>query len=358
MRKLEIFKVFVPALLLCISSQVVNGQGAMRNAMRGEVTKKTTTLSQYALATFVSIGLISGAATLTADAHELSAAQQQERLQQMHQAELQATMQQDSLSTSGSQPYMQGWSERLGEEDEEDNALAWSKEVTRGSGVFYLALRNPDYDHIHHVVYVGDTATGEPMFAGMFLVGHEEDYIRLYAHDGLVARGFMQRDVQIFSDPLDLYAEVTVFTIKDLNNLSRKYQPVVPEMFPVVEVGQELQMVQYGVREDDPESLFNLPIKQRSCKVLEANVWAELGIGRHTCNALEGAFGSFGAPLFVMVSGKLVGFNSGSTPVGANHAEGMTQEFVNFIIEQQTNPTAVDSKDKLAVTWGAIKKAQ
>ena len=114
-------------------------------------------------------------------------------------------------------------------------------------------------------------------------------------------------------------------------------------------------MVQYGVREDDPETLLDLPIKQRSCKVLDPKVWAKLGIGRHTCTALEDAHGSFGAPIFRSVSGKLVGFYGGSTPAQANHAEGMTDEFLNFIIEQQTNPTAVDHKGKLAITWSSLK---
>ena len=320
MRKLQIFRVSMLALLLCGSWQVTHSKGALRSAIRGEMAEKTALLSQHALAALISVGLLGGAMLTTP-------------LQQ-------ATAQVEAVAA-----------------EEEDNALAWSEEVTRSDGVFYIALRNPDYEHIHHVLYVGDTATGEPMFAGMLLVGHEEDHISLYAHDGLVKQGFMQRDVVIFSDPLDLYAEVTVFTIEDLD-LNGRYTPVVPELFPVTEVGQELQMVQYGVREDDPESLVDLPLKQRSCEVLVGNAWNELGIGRHTCNALEDTHSSFGAPIFKMVNGKLVGFHSGTTPVGANHAEGMTQEFIDFVIEQQASPTAVDSKGKLTVTWGAIKKRQ
>ncbi len=359
MRELRIIRIFVPALLLLFSSwQGANGQGALRSALRGEVAEKTVSLSQHALAALVSASLLGGTAALTADAHKVSPDQRHEQRQHLYQSELLATLPTHSYSMSGSQSGpMRGWNERLGEEDEEDNALAWSEEVTKGSGVFYLALRSPDYEHIHHVVYVGDTATGEPMLAGIFLVGHEEDHITLYAHDGWVTQGFMQRDVKVIPDPLDLYAQVTVFTIKDLN-LHGRYTPVIPELFPVTEVGKDLQMVQYGVHEDDPESLANLPIKQRSCKTLDANVWGELGIGRSTCNPIDGAHGSFGAPIFLLKNGTMVGFFSKTTPAGAQLAEGMTQALIDFVIEQQLNPTAVDSKDKLAVTWGALKRAQ
>ena len=359
MRELRIIRIFVPALLLlCNSWQVAHGKGALRSVLRGAAAEKTVSLPQRTLTALAFIGLLSGTAALTAEAHEVSPDKLHEQRQHLYQAELLATLPTHSHSMSGSQPgSMRGWNERLGEEDEEDNALAWSEKVTEGSGVFYLALRSPDYEHIHHVVYVGDTATGEPMLAGIFLVGHEEDHITLYAHDGWVTQGFMQRDVKVIPDPLDLYAQVTVFTIKDLN-LHGRYTPVIPELFPVTEVGKELQMVQYGVHEDDPESLANLPIKQRSCKTLDANVWGELGIGRSTCNPIDGAHGSFGAPIFLLKNGTMVGFFSETTPAGANLSEGMTQELINFIIEQQANPTAVDSKDKLAVTWGALKKAQ
>lgn len=357
MKQWQSFSILVMTLLLCSSWQVAHGKGLLRSAARGEVATKNASWSQHALATVVAAGLLGGVVALPAAAHELSP-EQRARRQYLHQDKLPATSAHPHYHMSGSPSgEMQGRHEQLGAEDEEDNALAWSEEVTQGSGVFYLALHNPDYDHIHHLVYVGDTTTGEPLFAGMFLVGHEEDYLRLYAHDGLVTQGFAQHDVKVFPDPLDLYAEVTVFTIKDLN-LRGKYAPVVPELFPVAEVGEELQMVQYGVREDDPDTLFNLPIKQRACKVLDPKAWGELGIGRHTCTALEGAHGSFGAPLFLTRNSNLVGFHGGYTPVQANHAEGMTQEFVDFVIAQQANPTAVDSKDKLAVTWGALKVAQ
>jgi len=106
------------------------------------------------------------------------------------------------------------WSEGLAEHGEEDPDLAWGDEVTQDDGVFYLALRNPDYEHIHHVILVGYTLRNEPLFAGVYLSGHEEDYISLYAPDGLVAQGFMQKDIVKYPDPLSLYAEVMVFTLR------------------------------------------------------------------------------------------------------------------------------------------------
>ena len=358
MKKLQ---VVVLALLLCGGWQVANGTNALRSAMRGEVVTKKVAWQQHVLAAFLSLGLFGGTAALTADAHEVPHAEQQAQRQHLYQAEQQASMQHGSLSMSGSQPpagSMQGWQERLGAEDEEDNALAWSEEVTLGSGVFYLFLHNAEYDHIHHVVYVGVTLTGEPLFAGVFLDGHEEDYIRLYGHDGLVTKGFFQRDIRTFPDPLDLYAEVTVFTIKDLN-LQGRYEPVNPiasELLPVNDVGAKLKMLQYGVREDDPESHADLPLQQRNCEVLEPNVWGKLGIMRHSCTPLEGAHSRFGAPIF-NAQDDFVGFFSETAPSGANLAEGMTQAFFDFLIEQQANPTAVNVKGKLPVVWGELKLA-
>ena len=107
-----------------------------------------------------------------------------------------------------------------------------------------------------------------------------------------------------------------------------------------------------------PKSFANLPIKQRNCEVLEANVWGQLGIGRNTCARYEEAHSVFGAPIFDAVSGKLLGFFAETTPAGASLSEGMTQDFLDYILAQQANPTAVDAKDKLAVTWGAIKRTQ
>ncbi len=352
MRKTQVLRLFALALLLCGSGQVAHGKGALRNAMRAEVADKASLLSQRALSTIVGFGLLAGTITLSAEARELSPDQQQARQQHLQQTEL------DLHSHGSPSGEMRGWNEQLGAQDEEDNALAWQEEVTQDSGVFYIALRNPEYSHIHHVVYVGDTATGEPMFAGMFLVGHEKDYIRLFGDLGPIDQGFMQRTVKIFRDPLDLYAEVTVFTIKDLN-LRGRYTPVTLELFPIAEVGLELQMLQYGVREDDPESLANLPLRQRACKTLEANVWGELGIGRHTCTQIDGAHGSsFGTPIFRVVSGNLVlvGFHGGTTHKGVNQAEGMTQELVDYVTAQQTNPTRVTSQGKVAATWGELKK--
>ena len=347
MKELRTVRVCMLALLLCGSWQMANGSKGV---------EKAKTFSKRALTTLVAAGVFSGA-ILTAGAHEVPLEERQERLQQLQQEAIQ--QQQLSFSTYDSQSTQPpiDWERRLNEESEEENAQAWSEEVTLGSPVFYLAFRNSDYEHMHHATYVGNTATGEPMFAGIFLVGHEEDHITLWAHDGLVTQGFEQRDVKVFSDPLDLYAQVHVFTIKDLN-LSDRYDYAVPEAFPVDDIGKELAMLQYAKRADEPNSYANLPLKQRSCEVLAANVWGELGIGRHTCKYFEESHSVFGAPIFDPASGKLVGFFSQTNPSGASLSEGMTQELVDFLLTQQTNPTAVDSKDKLAVTWAAIKRSR
>lgn len=237
---------------------------------------------------------------------------------------------------------------------QEDPNAAWMDEVEEGiyNSVVYMALRNPDYDHLHHGIYIGDTITGEPLFAGLYLVGHEADYIRLYDRNGLVAQGFEQRDVEVFSDPLDGYSEVRIFTIKDIN-LQEAYEPIVPSPYPINEIGKELEMLAYGINEQDPESLFDLPLMRRSCKIVNPQGWANAGVGLHNCVPMDGAAHSFfGAPIFR--DGKLVAFNAGKTRT-AYSAEGTTQEFLDYVWEQQVNPTAVSAEGKLPTTWAEIK---
>ncbi len=240
----------------------------------------------------------------------MSPERRHEHLRHLHQAE-QAQL---SGSMSGSQSGIpNGWSERLGAQDEEDINAAWNDAVTKGDSVLYLALTNKDYDHMHHIVYVGNTRTGEPLFAGIFLYWHAIDYIRFYSSRGLLIKGFEQRDVMIFPDPLGLYAELTVFTIKDFS-LPEGYVPVMPAMFPLEDVGRELVMSQYGVHVDDPDTLFDLPLRQRSnCQIIDALGWGNVGIGRHNCAPIPGAHSSYGAPIFDAITGELLGFYGGST---------------------------------------------
>ena len=329
-------------------STTQHGVTAIKNA----VSSKVGALSRYALAGALSLGLLAGVGVLDSSAHGVDdgvRAEKQELIQQLHSQE--ASFNVSYSSSSGGV----GWQEKLAEHGEEDNDLVWSEEVTQGDGVFYLALRNPNYEHIHHVVYVGDTATGEPMFAGIYLVGHEEDHITLYAPDGWVTQGFMQREIMNYPDPLGLWSEVTVFTIKDLN-LAGRYTPVSLSDFPVHDKGRKLHMLQFGVNADNPEALADLPIKQRSCEVLPPNVWGKVpGVGRHSCAPLDESHGEFGAPIFDAVTSDFVGFFSETAPSGANLSEGMTPDFIQFILEQQANPTAVEARDKLTTTWGAIK---
>lgn len=335
--------------ILCITLLVSVGSWQTAQA-KGGISNKIT---RYAVTTAMSLGLVfGGVATQDVDAHGVKNGERHERIQQLHAQEAQQESLNIQYSSSGSPDRV--WNERLGAQDGEELDIAWGDEVTQGNGVFYLALRNPDYEHIHHVVYVGDTATGEPMFAGIYLVGHENDYIQLYAHDGLVAQGFMQRDIVTYPDPLGLYSEVTVFTIKDLS-IAGRYAPVSLSLdLPVHEEGKALQMVQFGKNPDNPETLADLPQRQRSCEVLAPNVWAEIpGIIRSSCTPLAESHGAFGAPIFS--DGIFVGFFTETAPSGANLSEGMTPEFVQFLLDQRANPTAVDPNGKAATMLGRIK---
>ena len=238
----------------------------------------------------------------------------------------------------------------------EDVNAAWT-EAQRGAiydSVLYIALRNRDYDHMHHVVYVGDTLTGEPMFAGFFLLGHEMDYISLYDRDGLLVQGFSQRDIEIWKDPLDRFSEMRVFTIKDFS-VRGAYEPVVPALFPVNEVGKEIVMVQYA-NPEAPESLENQALMERRCEIRLAHNWGKVGVGVHDCVPYEGSQSPQG-PIFDPDTGSLIGFHAIKTATGRT-AEGVTPEFIDFILSQQTNPTAVSSAGKLLTTWAAIKNGR
>ena len=117
--------------------------------------------------TAMSVGLVfGGIATQDVDAHGVKNGERHEQIQQLHAQEAQQESLNIRHSSSGSPDRV--WHERLGEQDGEELDIAWGDEVTQGNGVFYLALRNPDYEHIHHVILVGVTLTGEPMFAGGF----------------------------------------------------------------------------------------------------------------------------------------------------------------------------------------------
>lgn len=238
------------------------------------------------------------------------------------------------------------------EAGQEDPNAAWSIEMEGGiyDSVMYLALSNPDYDHLHHVIYLGEADSGEPLFAGLYLIGHEEDHIRLYDRNSLVTQDFKQMDVEVFPDPLDSFSEVRVFTIKDLN-LQGDYEPIIPGPYPVNEIGEKLEMVAYGMNAEDPESLFDLPLMRRSCEVVNPQGWANVGVGLHNCAPMEGANHSFfGAPIFR--DGKLVAFNAGKTR-SAYSAEGTYTEFLEYLGYQ--TPAAVRAKDKLPTTWAALK---
>ncbi|MDE3270058.1 MAG: hypothetical protein OYH77_07220 [Pseudomonadota bacterium] len=332
------------------SSAVKSAANLTKQPIRKAVSKLGNLSRRALLTTAVPIILLGGAA-LDADAHGVKNHQRQAQVQQLQVQEEQESLNIRHSSSSG----MTVWSEQLAEHGEEDNALAWSEEVTKGNGVFYLALRGPEYDHIHHVVYVGDTATGEPMLAGIYLEGHEEDHITLYAPDGWVTQGFMQRDIITFPDPLWDNYEVTIFTIKELS-LADRYAPVSLAEFPVNDEGRELQMLQFGVNANDAETLADLPLKQRSCEVLDPKVWGQIpGYGRHSCTPLDESHGQFGAPIFDRATGNFVGFFSETAPSGASLSEGMTAALIQFIADQQANPTAVSVNDKLTTTWGLIK---
>ena len=300
-------------LLLCGSLQAARGgQVAWRAELRGEiapqVTKFFAKLRQNALAALV----IAGVSVLPAQAQEVDEAQ----------AELEA---------------------------------AWNEEVTL-SGNYYLYLRNPEYEHMHPVVLVSRTIYDEAVFAGLFLQGHDDNYTMLYGADGLITKAFVPHDELVLEATYDGLDELRIFVVRGLN-LDETHVPVKPALYPIAEVGRKLQMVQY-VPDGNAEGLFDMQPRQRFCEVSEAQGWANAGIGLHTCEPLPvnvAGYVRYGLPLFDATTGELVNFYTGKTET-AYSSLGVSQKFINFVLEQQANPTAVSARGKVATTWGEIKK--
>lgn len=237
---------------------------------------------------------------------------------------------------------------------EEANA-AWFPQLTREvyNSTFYLLLRNPDGEHTHHVVYIGDSSAGEPLFVGIYLPGHEEDDVTLYGSDGLIIDNTKQIDVEILRDPLDGYAEARIITLEGLVALPAEYEPVVAELFPLYRHGRRLDMVQYATKADT-EEITALPLMQRTCEVVDPAGWANVGVGLHNCDHFVGTAASyFGAPIFDAASGHLVAFHRGKSRT-ANQGAGVTQQLIDYIANLHI-PASVDSKGKLPTTWAAIK---
>ena len=354
MKILRIIGISLVMLMFLSIWQTAQAKGTLSYVNGGRVYEKLTTLKQHALTSLLALHIL-GTASISAIAHEVPATFQHDGHKRQMQGNTYPTT--PTLNFHGSSSAMgEGEIVRAEEHDAEDVNAAWSEDVEEmGKGVFYMAARNRGYEHMHHLVYIGDTETREPMFAGLFLRGHENDYIRLYSQHGLVAQGFEQREIMVFPDPLDLYAEVTVFTIKNID-ISDRYEPIMPEMYPFEGVGAELKMLQYTLNRDDPESYKNLVLRERSnCEIIDPMGWGRVQVGMHTCASFEGALGSYGAPL--LLGKKVVNFYGGSNGENTYFAEGMSLELIDFINGQQINPTAVISKGKLATTWGEIKNS-
>ena len=245
----------------------------------------------------------------------------------------------------------------------QEEAAVWTENLTHNvyNSVLYVSYHNPETeeDLVHEAVYIGDTITGEALLVSLYFEGNEYFESRdekhgisyLYDRDGLVSEGFKMKHVKIFSDPLE-YWEVLVFTLKGVD-LRGMYEPVMPDLFPLHEVGDSLVMLQYGINEHNPESVVDLPLLQRTCKVLPPQGWANVGVGVNSCAPLDSAHNYYGLPVFNL-DGNLVAFNTGPSGTGYT-GEGMLPHIVDYIHSQQANPTAVSSRGKLSTSWGAIK---
>lgn len=232
----------------------------------------------------------------------------------------------------------------------------WTDQLTREvyNSVLYLALAGEEGGYMRHVIYIGDTPDGEHLFAGLYLWGlnRGNGNLLLYGRNGLIADGLERTDVEVFIDPLGDYNDVSVFTLGGLD-LGGNYEPIMPVSYPLDEMDKELDAVAYGMNAVAPKSVLDLPLMQRSCKVTGHHGWGVLGVGMNDCVPIEGLLrSSHGSIIFDHENGDMVAFFGELSRKG--YATAGNPLFIDYIMERQT-PTAVDSRDKLPVTWGAIK---
>ena len=219
------------------------------------------------------------------------------------------------------------------------------------------------------VLYIGDDTKGTNYFAGFYLypLDRIEGELHLYGtnlygirrEDRLIAANIEKTTVDIILDPFRDFNDIHIFTIDGLDLHATRpdggsYIPVVLGDYSKLEVGAELDMLQYQVVGGAPR-LFQ---KAERCEVINPLGWDLLGGGLHNCAPLAPS-SSRGTPIHSEADGVHVGFYGEHVRGGhlLTRNPDFNADYVNALLSG-TTLTAVDSRDKLPTTWGALKAGQ
>ena len=242
-------------------------------------------------------------------------------------------------------------------EQGEEAQQGWTEEMTQETynSVFYMIPAEEGITTLRHVIYVGDTADGQPLFAGlyMYFLDRWQGDLLFYDNNGqLIAEGVERTDVEVFPDRFKDFNVINLFTVEGLE-LDGTHAPITAVSYPLDEWGKELHMVAYGMNEENPESLFSLVRRQQTCEVTDPKGWGVVGVGMSNCAPPEDIVHSVnGAPIFNPDNGELVGFYAEPARVG--YVVAQNPAFVEYS-SGEAGVTAVSAKGKLSTTWAAIK---
>lgn len=244
-----------------------------------------------------------------------------------------------------------------------DPAYEWVRDSDPAHrfSVLYMRAYTPEIDqtHLHPLVYLGDDLNGDAVFIGLFLRGHEHDWLSIWGRDGLVQNDVEDEDLEVFPDPLGGWSEVNVFVAKGLQGLRANHVPASVSNFPLYDIGQPLEMLAWGNSQGE-QPLLDLRLAHRECSVLDPQGWGRVGAGLHNCRPSQLAdFSSFGSPIFNRDTGEWMGFYTAETN-SAYRVEGAREDVIAFIEALELNNVfaAPSVPHTTPVTWGELKAAR
>ena len=251
----------------------------------------------------------------------------------------------------------------------------WFDEVSAADAAYFhsvllLRANNADSDLGFQFVHVGTNENGDSVIIGRDILDFkdvqnfldaEADHLELYAWDGMIAEGISATTLKIFKDKTDGIFNVIALTVNGLN-LSDDYSVAQVEAGYPYETEEQLDLVTYRLAYGAPiteaeREVGGFPLYRQECMTMPNERLAAVRIGQTTCGFPEGAVG-LGSPLFR--NGKFVAVQSrpaGRTDMQAWLAAGLSDEIAQFVANlNQGTVTAVHPADKVATTWGSLKK--
>ena len=211
-------------------------------------------------------------------------------------------------------------------------------------------LQTSDKSRAFHAGYLGTVLGGDSLFIvrkskrnSIERYIHKEEFV-LYDFEGIVAEDIDAKVLEIFTTEIDDTGNV-VLAIRGIN--FDNYMPLKIEKYP--DAGTRLVVLNYRDRG---------PLRQlesRDCDSITDLELQRAGFGKHTC--IENLQNGESAMLFEESKQVLIGFASEASPaiknIGENFpvADTIATKLMRYIEGRPVTP-----KEKIATTWGALKR--